>query len=233
MAVQKKTPTKKTKTKVESKGKGRVKGITVNVYGIKGDKTGTVAWPNFPHAEKTPPSLLAQAIRVYQGNLHQGTVSTKTRGEVTGSTRKIYRQKGTGRARHGDIKAPIFVGGGITFGPRPRSVKRRLPGKMRHLVYKTLLYEKAKTGKLFVISDINQASGKTKEMMELLTGLGLRDKSTLVVVESTQKKAMQGFGNLKTAEIVTSDSFSPLSVLKNEALLVSQESLKKISRLYV
>lgn len=233
MVVQKKTQSKKTKIQLESKVKKTAKGIAVNSYGIKGDKTGTVAWPNFTYAEKIPQSLYAQAIRVYQGNLHQGTVSTKTRGEVTGSTRKIYRQKGTGRARHGDIKAPIFVGGGITFGPRPRSVKRRLPEKMRRLMFASVLYDKAKSGKLFVISDFNHASGKTKEMSDLLTSLGLRDKSTLAVVESAQRKAIQGFGNLKTLEVVTSDSLSPLSVLKNEALLIDQEALEKFTRLYI
>ena len=98
----------------------KTSGLTVPVYDIKGKEKGTLILPKEAFAVSVKPQLLAQAVRVYQFNRRQGTASTKTRGEVTGSTRKIYRQKGTGRARHGDIKAPIFVGGGIVGGPKPK-----------------------------------------------------------------------------------------------------------------
>ena len=220
---------KKTKTEAKPNLRAASKGIAINVYGIKGDKSGSISWPVTADPGKTHPALLAQLSRVYLSNLHQGTVSTKTRGEVVGSTRKIYRQKGTGRARHGDIKAPIFVGGGITFGPKPRSVKRKLPKKMRRQALTHLLYEKAKSGKLFVIADFARASGKTKEMAGLITNLGLRGKPTLVVIEAEYTLAKQGLDNLQTVETVSSKSLSPLSLLKNEALLISQETMKKFT----
>src|SRR3989338_4919632 len=105
---------KKTETKKSSAG------LTIPVYDLNGKEKGTVELAKEIFAVEASPKLLAQYVRVYLANRRQGTASTKTRGEITGSTRKIYKQKGTGRDRHGDIKAPIFVGGGTVGGPKPR-----------------------------------------------------------------------------------------------------------------
>lgn len=226
MVAKKTIPSKKTKTTLPKKEKASVKGISVHAYEVKGDEIGMVKWPVEPDKEKVHPKLMAQAMRVYLANTHQGTVATKTRGEVTGSTRKIYRQKGTGRARHGDIKAPIFVGGGITFGPRPRSVKRDLPQKMRRQVLTALLSDKAKAGKLLVISGFDKATGKTREMAALCASLGLKGKPVLVVLGSTHTLARQGFRNIEMVEVTQGASVSPLSVVKCDSLLMSQEAIE-------
>ena len=106
--------------------------VSVNVVGIDGKISGKIALPGEIFGEKVNKALLAQAVRVYLANQRQGNASTKTRGEVEGSTRKIYRQKGTGRARHGSVRAPIFVKGGIVFGPKPRDFSLDMPKKKKH-----------------------------------------------------------------------------------------------------
>src|SRR6185437_7247197 len=116
---------------VSQKEKSKVAPVSVDVVGIDGKVTGKIALPGEIFGEKLNKALLAQAVRVYLANQRQGNASTKTRGEVDGSTRKIYRQKGTGRARHGSVRAPIFVHGGIAHGPKPRDFSLTMPQKMK------------------------------------------------------------------------------------------------------
>ncbi len=116
------------------------------------------------------PALLAQAVRVFQANQRQGTQSTLTRTEVSGTTKKMYRQKGTGHARHGDRKAPIFVGGGQAFGPKPRDFSLKLPQKMRQLALKMALSQALKDKKIIVISGLEKLTGKTSELAKFLDG---------------------------------------------------------------
>src|SRR5581483_3879222 len=129
-------------------GRSSAPKLSASVYDLKGKAIGRVTLPSEVFGVEENPHLLAQAVRVYLANQRQGTVSTKTRGEVQGSTRKIYRQKGTGRARHGGIRAPIFVHGGIVFGPKPREFSLSMPQKMRRLALFTALSGKVKDGEL-------------------------------------------------------------------------------------
>src|SRR6266404_5428662 len=118
--------------------------VSVAVVGIDGKVSGKVSLPGEMFGEKVNKALLAQAVRVYLANQRQGNASTKTRGEVDGSTAKIYRQKGTGRARHGSKRAPIFVKGGIVFGPKPRDFSLSLPQKMKRKALFSALSAKVK-----------------------------------------------------------------------------------------
>ena len=125
-------PQEKKLTKVVQKKKVKktVKaGLTIPVYGLDGKEKGAAELPKEIFTVEASPKLLAQYVRVYLVNRRQGTASTKTRGEVSGSTRKIYKQKGTGKARHGDIKAPIFTGGGVVGGPKPQDYSLKLNKK--------------------------------------------------------------------------------------------------------
>ena len=121
-----KPETKKTQTRNVQKT-----GLNIDVFDIKGKNVGSISLPESIFKAKVNPQVVAQAVRVYLANQRQGTSSTKTRGEVQGSTRKIYRQKGTGRARHGSIRAPIFVHGGVAFGPKPRDFSLKIPSKIK------------------------------------------------------------------------------------------------------
>ena len=138
-------------------------------------------------------TLLHQAVLNYQSNKRHGTSNTLTRRDVRGSTVKIYRQKGTGNARHGDIKAPIFVGGGTVFGPHPRSWFSKMPVKMRRAALREALSLKNRQGELILVDKLEISKPKTKEAEKILKGLGL--KSSLVVVEKPETSLVRSFRN--------------------------------------
>src|SRR3990172_10626024 len=141
------------KTKKEVRKKNVKAGLTLPVYGVDGKEKTPADLQKEIFSVEVNPRLLAQYVRVYLANQRQGNASTKTRGEVTGSTRKIYRQKGTGNARHGSIKAPIFVGGGITFGPKPRDYSLKMNKKQKTLALFSSLTVKANDKEIFALQD--------------------------------------------------------------------------------
>src|SRR3989344_7875158 len=136
--------------------KSLAKGLKADVFDLSGKVTTTVTLPEYLFGAKVNRPLMAQAVRVYLANQRAGTQSTKTRGEVDGSTRKIYRQKGTGRARHGGIRAPIFVGGGIAHGPKPHDFSRELPQKMRRAALFSALSGKLKDGEVKIMKNLDK-----------------------------------------------------------------------------
>src|SRR3989338_7040764 len=151
-----------------SRNDKKVSGMNVPVYSMVGTSSGTLALPKEFFGAKVNKALLTQALRVYISNQKTHPGSTKTRGEVKGSTAKIYRQKGTGRARHGAIRAPIFVGGGITFGPKPRDVRLTLSKKMKKAALLSAFSLKMREKEILGLSGIDKASGKTKEISKLI-----------------------------------------------------------------
>src|SRR3989338_5152877 len=132
------------------------KGLVAKVFDTKGALKKTIDLPKEIFGVQENNILLAQAVRVYLANQRQGTVSTKTRGEVAGSTRKIYRQKGTGRARHGSIRAPIFVHGGLVFGPKPRDYSMKFPKKMRKAALASALSSKVNDAQVKVVDGLEK-----------------------------------------------------------------------------
>src|SRR3990170_6251019 len=138
--------------------------LNVPVVGVDGKTKSKIQLPKELFGAKVNKALLAQAVRVYLANQRTGNAATKTRGEVEGSTRKIYRQKGTGRARHGAIRAPIFVGGGIVFGPRPHDFHLDFPKKMKRRALGSALTSKLGSGDVIVVSGLSDLEPKTKYM---------------------------------------------------------------------
>lgn len=208
-------------------------GLTVSVFDTKGEVKSNFILPEAVFKKSVQPQLLAQAIRVYQTNRRQGTAMTKTRSEVAGSTRKIYRQKGTGRARHGDIKAPIFVGGGIIFGPRRTFPKRLdLPDKMRQLALKMALSEKAANQAIKIITGLTKASGKTKDIVGLLEKLQIYGKKLLLVLDKHMDTAKKAARNIACIRLTTPDNISTLMILENEMIIFSQEALETFLNRY-
>ena len=163
-----KTVVKKEIKPVAKTVKSPVSKLTVSVYGMDGKSSGTVTLPKEIFGEVVNKKLLAQAVRVYMANKRQGNASTKTRGEVEGSTRKIYRQKGTGNARHGSIRAPIFVKGGIVHGPKPRDFGLDLSKKMRRKALFSALSAKLQDGDVKVVSGFEKMTPKTKQFVSVL-----------------------------------------------------------------
>lgn len=217
--------TKKTDTRKKTKPAPKSKTVTAERFTETGSKMKPIALPRAVFTASASPKLLAQAVRVYLINKRQGTQSTKTRGEVTGSTRKIYRQKGTGRARHGSIKAPIFVGGGITFGPKPRDFTAGLPKKMRRKALRVLLSQKAKAQEISVISGLGKLSGKTKDMNMLLQKLNVTGKKLLLVIGKDMINATRGARNIENVTVRPVSSLSLLDVIASEYIVYAEEAL--------
>jgi large subunit ribosomal protein L4 len=174
-------------------------------------------------------SQIAQAIRVYQMATRQGTSSTKTRGEVHGSSRKIYAQKGTGRARHGNIRAPIFVGGGIVFGPKPRNFTLKLSKTMKKQVLSGLLSNCQKQKIVSVVKDFDKATGKTKEIANLISKMNLQNKKILLILTPDLKKTIQAAANIANVTLRPANALSPLDVFTAKHLIFAQNSLDKIN----
>lgn len=206
--------------------------FNVPVYGMTGTKKGSIDLPKEIFGAKVNEKLMAQAARVYLVNQRQGTASTKTRGEVTGSTRKIYRQKGTGRARHGSIKAPIFVGGGIVFGPRPRKFELKLSKQMRRKALFSALSHKLIDQKISVV-DTASANGKTKNFASLLKNLNLLTKKKIdnlvLYVSDSNLSTKRAVRNIRGVTVSNAQSINTYEVLANKNVVFAKDAVQELT----
>ncbi len=167
------------------------------------------------------PQLLAQAVRVYLANQRQGNQSAKTRADVNRTRHKLYKQKGTGGARHGDRKAPTFVGGGVTFAPKPRDHSLSLPFKMRQRALAGALTLKNKEKKLAVVSAATKLSGKTSEVATLIP------KNSLIVTDIIRQNVYRAARNIPGVIILPMDELNVYSVLKADQVFIMEEVFEK------
>lgn len=168
----------------------------------------------------------------YMARKRQGTHSTKERNAVSGSTKKIKRQKGTGTARAGDIKNPMFRGGGRTFGPRPRSYDFKLNKKLKRLARLSALSYKAKDQDIFILEDFSFEAPKTKNFIEMLGSLKVHDKKTLLVLKENNENIQLAGRNLQKAKITLASQLNTYDILNANNLLISESALKEIENLY-
>ncbi len=222
----KKSPAKRVAKRVTK----RENALELKVYDVSGQEKETLTLPKEIFAVDAKPSLLAQYIRVYLANQRQGTASTKTRGEVTGSTRKIYRQKGTGRARHGDIKAPIFVGGGIVGGPKPTNYSLKINKKQKKLALRAALTLKNKEANIIGLTDaFLKIEPKTKIFANFLKNIKSTDQKILLILPKLEKNnlvlAARNIQGLKLEDAV---SINPYEILKSNKILVLEKALEVI-----
>lgn len=198
--------------------------LSVPVYSLASSrKTGKMELPKEYFGAKVNKALLSQALRVYLNNQKSHWASTKTRGEVEGSTRKVWRQKGTGRARHGGVRAPIFVGGGIALGPKPRKVTLDLPKKMKHASLISALSQKALAGDVVGLSGTDKATGKTKEIANLLKKIN--SKSALIVLDKKSENLERAAKNIKNINIQLLKNINTYEVIRYKNLLLTKEAL--------
>lgn len=202
--------------------------ISAPSYSIKGTSLKAVSLPVKVFGVKADPALLAQAVRVYLGNQRKSPAKTKTRAEVEGSTRKIYRQKGTGRARHGSIRAPIFIGGGIAQGPTGvQNYSGKLPPKMSRKALLGALFSKASTKQVSIIADPQKASGKTSQTAWLPDS-----KSTLVVSIAALDKFNRACRNLARIDVIYANQLNTYQVLAHRRLFLAQQAVDELTQIY-
>lgn len=201
-------------------------GLTVKMFDIHGKSIGTVNLPKEIFGQKPNPNLLAQALRVYQANQKNHTAHTKTRADVRGGGAKPWRQKGTGRARAGSRRSPLWVGGGIVFGPRFRDVKLTLPKKMKRKALISALSDKAKSDAIKVISGIEKIQPKTKIVARLLDKLNAKNKTLFVISENNQNVKLAA-RNIPAVSVDLPQDLNAHEIIASNHLLISREAIAK------
>jgi len=225
-------PRKKTVEKNKEEKKEKNKLTTIKFY-PDGKKEEVVLEKNLFDVAVNPKTL-ALYIRVYLANKRQGTASTKTRGEVSGSTRKIYRQKGTGRARHGDIKAPIFVGGGVVFGPKPRDYSLKINKKQKRQAFLgALTYQFKNKGVLVFDDSFLTIKPKTNELFDFFVKNNLASEKKLIVLPKMEKNNLVLAGrNISNLKFTSLESLNAYQILNTKKLIFLEEALKSLAKKY-
>ena len=169
-------------------------------------------------------------VKQYLANQRQGTHKSKERADIVGSTRKIKKQKGTGTARAGSIKSPIFRGGGRVFGPKPRDYSFKLNKKVKALARKSALSYKAKDKAISILEDFTFEAPKTKDYLSMLNSLSLNDKKTLLVIPESDKNVVLSARNVQNAKIITAAQINTYDVLNADTLVILESSVEKIEK---
>ena len=203
--------------------------MEVNVLNIKGEDTGRKVVLNDAIFGIEPNDhVIYLAVKQYMANQRQGTHKSKERSEISGSTRKLGRQKGGGGARRGDINSPLLVGGARVFGPKPRDYSFKLNKKVKLLARKSALSYKAKENNIVVVEDFELEAPKTKEFVNIINNLNVSGKKLLMVLPGVNKNVYLSARNLQRTNIMTASALNTYSVLNAETLVVTENALKAI-----
>ena len=204
--------------------------MEVPVRNIAGDQIGTIELsPDIFEAEVNI-GLMHQAYVRQMANARMGTHNTKTRGEVSRTTAKWYRQKGTGRARHGSRSAPIFVGGGVAHGPKPRDYTQKMPRKMRRQALRCALSALAAADQIVVVDELNMDAPKTSAMRDILRNL-VGDQSVLVLIADRNEAVEQSIRNLDNARYLRASYLNIRDLLSHDRVIIPQSALEVIQSL--
>ncbi len=207
--------------------------MKLSVHNINGQTTGKeVDLPEDIFGIEPNDHAVWLAVKQYQNSQRRGTHKAKERGEVKGSTRKIKRQKGTGTARAGDIKSPIFRGGGRIFGPRPRNYGIKLNKKVKTLARKSALAGKLKDEALMILEDFSLDAPKTKAYLDILNNLSVSDKRTLLVLAENDANIFLSSRNLPNAEVTTIQDLNVYQTLRSERVILSEGCIEKLKEVF-
>jgi len=211
--------------------KGGFKMPKVDVYDINGKVVGEINLRDDIFGIEVNKHAIHQVIVNQLANRRQGTQSTKTKSEVRGGGRKPWRQKGTGRARHGSIRSPIWTGGGVALGPKPRSYSYKLPKKVRRLALKSALTTKVLDNNIIVLDDLKLEEIKTKKMANILKNLKA-DTSALIVTPEVDRNVVLSARNIENVKTTTSDSINTYDILKYDKFIVTKEAVARIEEVF-
>lgn len=205
--------------------------LKIDVLDTAGKVVESMELPKEIFGAKINKPLMAQAVRVYLANQRLGTASTKTRGEVDGSTRKIYRQKGTGRARHGGVRAPLFVKGGIAHGPKPKDYSLSLSKAMKKAALHSSLSAKAKAAEIAVMDGVTKLDTKTKTMAKALTHAGYARKGNMLfVLPEHMEKIYKAARNLASMKVVSAAQLTTYDVLGAKKIVLMKEAITALTK---
>ncbi len=203
------------------------KEFSIPIYNSKGEKSGNFSFSKKIFTGNVDKAILYQAVLMYNANKRQGNASTKTRGDVSGGGKKPWRQKGTGRARAGSIRSPLWRGGGIIFGPHPRDFHYSLPRRMKRLAFLSSINSKLNENKVIAIDSVAIEEPKTKRFRAILDALKLKGKS-LFVLDAIDEKISLASRNLEEVVIRNYKDFNTMDVLACDNLVMSKIALEKL-----
>lgn len=208
--------------------------MTIEVVNINGEKTGrTVELPAEIFGIEPNEHVVYLAVKQYLAHQRQGTHKSKERGEIKASTRKIKRQKGTGTARAGSLKSPLFRGGGRAFGPRPRSYRFKLNKKVKQLARRCALASKAQNNEIIVVEDFTFDAPKTSNYKGFLNDLSVANKKSLLITSDHDNMLYGASKNLPKADTTAVRELHTYQVLNNNCLILSESSIDKMKQLYI
>lgn len=203
----------------------------VNVYNMSGEQIEEIELNENIFGVEINQHVVYEVVKNQLANKRQGTQSTKTRAEVRGGGRKPWRQKGTGRARQGSIRAPHFTGGGVVFAPKPRDYSYKVPKKVKRLALKSALTSKVEMGEIIVVDKIDFEAPKTKEMAKFLSNVNA-DKKALIVMEEKNVNVIKSANNIPNVQTALVNTLNVYDILKYNSFIITKDAVRKVEEVY-
>ncbi len=203
----------------------------VNVYNMLGEQVEEIELNDEVFGIEVNQHVVYEVVKNQLANKRQGTQSTKTRAEVRGGGAKPWRQKGTGRARHGSRRSPIWVGGGVTFAPKPRDYSYSVPKKVKRLAMKSALTSKVENQEIIVVDELKFDAPKTKDMIKTLENLNA-DKKALIVTVDSNLNIIRSASNIPNVQTTVVNNLNVYDILKYNSLIITKDAVRKVEEVY-
>lgn len=204
--------------------------MELKVYDMSGKETGNITLPQTIISDKVDRHFLYEVIKYYESNKRVGTASTKTRSEVSGGGRKPWRQKHTGRARQGSIRSPLWKGGGVVFGPKPRDYSLDINRKKLKLALKQLITEKIKDNNVYVFENFKFSEPKTKNFVNILNIFNIKDKKVLVVLSDVNDETIKSMRNYPLVEYVSANEVNAYDLIRADIVIMDKDAVDIIAK---
>lgn len=203
----------------------------VALLNVSGQQVGEIELSDSVFGVEINQNVLHEVVKNYLANQRQGTQSAKTRAEVRGGGKKPWRQKGTGRARQGSIRAPQWVGGGVVFAPKPRDYRYRLPKKVKRLAMKSALSSKVQTENIIVLDELNLNAPKTKDMVNILKNLNV-EKKALIVMDEKNDNIIRSARNIPGVTTTLVTTLNVYDILNHDKFIITKDAVHKVEEVY-
>lgn len=203
----------------------------VAIYNVAGEQVGDMELNDNIFGVKVNEHAVYEVVKNQLANRRQGNQSAKTRAEVRGGGRKPWKQKGTGRARAGSTRSPIWVGGGVTFAPKPRDYSYTIPKKARRVALKSALTSKVNNDELIIVDELNLQEPKTKEMINILKNLKA-EKKTLIVTGEKNETVVKSAQNIPGVKTITVNTLNVYDILKYDKFIITKDAVQKVEEVY-
>lgn len=204
----------------------------MNIHTIDGEKIGEIELNDNLFRAKINKHIVHQIVKRHLSEKRRGTASTKNRSEVRGGGKKPWRQKGTGRARVGSIRSPLWNGGGVIFGPDNRNYSYSIPKKMRLIALKSVLSGKAKNNDIIILQELKLENGKTRDITEIFSNLQIDSDKVLIVIEKEDERIRRAVRNLKDAMVITANKINTYDLLSHRKMVITKDALKIIEEVF-